>query len=55
MGFARFMWPVEMPKEMPVREEMDMTTAPDAKWLGAIIIVIVVLLYVVFSPIGLAS
>ena len=55
MAFARFTWPVKMPKEMPVRKEMDMTTAPDAKWLGAIIVIIVVLLYVIFSPLVLAS
>ena len=47
LAFARAMWPEEG-KEMPVREDIDMTPARDAKVLGVIIIVIVIALYIVF-------
>lgn len=55
MTFTRMAWPEKAPKEMPVREEMDMTTTVDVKVLGVAIIVIVILLYIIFSPIGVAA
>ena len=48
LEFTRRYWPVDVPKEMPEREDIDMTPAPDAKWLGAIIIGIVIALYIIF-------
>jgi len=40
--------PLPEPKEMPVREEYDMKPAPMVKILGAIVILLTVILYIIF-------
>ena len=40
--------PLPEPKVMPVREEFDMRPAPSVVWLGALVIVITLALYVIF-------
>jgi SSS family solute:Na+ symporter len=40
--------PLPEPRVMPVREEFDMRPAPSVVWLGALVIVITLALYVIF-------
>jgi len=40
--------PLDKPVTMPERKEFDMQSTPAVKWLGAIVIVTVLLLYVIF-------
>ena len=40
--------PLPAPRVMPVREEFDMRPAPSVVWLGALVIVITLALYVIF-------
>ena len=40
--------PLDKPKEMPVREDFDMTISRSVKWMGSIVILTTVVLYMIF-------
>ena len=48
MLFITFLTPREEPKEMPVRKDFDMKPTPSVLWLGVIVILITVSLYIIF-------
>jgi len=48
MAIITFLKPLDKPVTMPEREEFDMQSTPVVKWLGAAIIVAVMVLYVIF-------
>jgi SSS family solute:Na+ symporter len=48
MLFITLAKPMTEPKVMPVREEFDMRPTPSVVWLGALVIVVTLALYVVF-------
>ncbi len=48
MGIITKLKPLAEPKVMPVREEFDMRPAPSVVWLGAIVIAITIVLYIIF-------
>jgi len=40
--------PLKKPKVLPVREDMDIKTAPEVKWAGALVIAGVILFFIIF-------
>ncbi|HEX9975005.1 MAG TPA: transporter, partial [bacterium] len=48
MGLITYLKPLKEPKTMPVRKEFDMKPTPAVIWLGATVIVITLILYVIF-------
>jgi len=48
MGLITFCKPLDKPKELPVREGMDVRTSPEVKLAGGLVLVGVVIFYVVF-------
>lgn len=40
--------PLAVPRVMPVREDYDMKISPSVKWMGALVIIITALLYLIF-------
>jgi SSS family solute:Na+ symporter len=48
MGAITYLKPLTQPKVMPVRKEFDMKPTPAVVWLGAAVIVITLVLYVIF-------
>jgi solute:Na+ symporter, SSS family len=48
MGIITWLNPRKKPMELPVREDFDMRPAPSVKWLGFMVIVITVALYIIF-------
>ncbi len=48
MGLITFWKPLEKPRELPERKEMEMKTAPEVKIAGAAVIAAVAIFYVVF-------
>jgi len=48
MGLITFCKPLDKPKELPVREGMDVKTQPEVKLAGGLVLVAVVIFYVVF-------
>jgi len=41
-------WPLERPRKLPVREDMDVSTEPAVRWAGALVIAGVAVFYAVF-------
>ncbi len=48
MGLITFCKPLDKPKELPVREGMDVKTKPEVKLAGGLVLVAVVIFYIVF-------
>ena len=48
MGLITFCKPLDKPKELPVREGMDVKTKPEVKLAGGLVLVAVVIFYVIF-------
>jgi SSS family solute:Na+ symporter len=48
MGVLTFLKPSREPKTMPIRQEFDMKPTPSVIWLGAAVIVVTLILYVIF-------
>ncbi len=48
MALITFCKPLQKPRELPVREDIDITTAPEVKVMGALVIAAVVVFYAVF-------
>jgi SSS family solute:Na+ symporter len=48
MGLITFLWPLEQPRELPVRQGMDTKTSADVKIVAAVVILAVALFYVIF-------
>ncbi|MBN2245915.1 MAG: hypothetical protein JW755_08720, partial [Candidatus Aminicenantes bacterium] len=48
MGIITWINPRKKPMELPVRKDFDMRPAPSVKWLGIIVIVITITLYIIF-------
>lgn len=48
MGLITFINPMEMPKKLPVREGVEIKTAPEVKILGALVMVATVLFIIIF-------
>ncbi|MEA2062250.1 MAG: solute:sodium symporter family transporter [Gemmatimonadota bacterium] len=48
MGIITILWPLDKPKVMPVRKDMDMRPSPSVAWLGTLVIGITVTLYIIF-------
>ena len=48
MGIITAVKPLAAPRELPVREDMDMTQSGTAKWLGLAVVAITVVLYAIF-------
>jgi len=48
MGLITFFKPLEKPRDLPVREEMVIETAPAAKLAGAAVIAAVAIFYIIF-------
>lgn len=48
MGLMTFLFPLKTPKTMPVREQMDLRTEPMVYYLGAAVILAVVVMFIVF-------
>ncbi|MGC9363424.1 MAG: solute:sodium symporter family transporter [Fidelibacterota bacterium] len=48
MTVITYLKPLAQPVEMPVRKEFDTQATPIIKWLGAAIVLIIILLYVIF-------
>ena len=48
MGIITALKPLAQPKELPVREDIDMTTSKSTVWLGLTVVAAVLLLYIVF-------
>lgn len=48
MALLTIFKPLSKPKTMPVREKFDMKSAPSVKWLGAVVIIITLTLYIIF-------
>lgn len=48
MGLMTFCKPLDKPKELPVREDIDIATALDVKIIGGLVLAAVVVFYVIF-------
>ncbi len=48
MAIITKVMPLPQPKVMPIRENFDMKSAPSVIWLGAAVIVITIVLYIIF-------
>ncbi len=48
MGVITLLKPLSEPKTMPVREDFDMKPSPLVVWLGALVIAIIIVLYIIF-------
>lgn len=48
MGLMTFCKPLDEPKVLPVREDIDVTTSPEVKVVGGLVIAAVVVFYVIF-------
>jgi len=48
MGLITFIQPLDKPRELPVREEIETKTAPEVKLAGAVVIAAVAVFYIVF-------
>jgi uncharacterized sodium:solute symporter family permease YidK len=48
MGLITFWKPLEKPRELPERKEIEIRTAPEVKIAGAAVIAAVAIFYVVF-------
>jgi hypothetical protein len=48
MGLITFIKPLDKPRELPVREGVEMKTAPEVKLAGAFVIAAVVVFYIIF-------
>jgi SSS family solute:Na+ symporter len=48
MGLITFFKPLTEPKELPVREDMDLRTSPDVKIIGGLVIAAVAVFYIIF-------
>jgi SSS family solute:Na+ symporter len=44
----RAVWPLDEPRTMPVREDIDMSTSPLVKWCGGAVLAGVALFFIVF-------
>jgi SSS family solute:Na+ symporter len=48
MALITYAKPLAEPKVMPVREDFDMKPTPSVVWLGAAVIAVTLVLYVIF-------
>jgi SSS family solute:Na+ symporter len=48
MGLITLAWPLKQPRELPVRQEMNVETCREVKWAGGLVIAGVVLFYLIF-------
>jgi SSS family solute:Na+ symporter len=48
MGLITFWKPLKEPRRLPVRKEMDVSTEPRVKWIGAAVIAGIVAFYIIF-------
>ena len=48
MAIITILKPLKEPKVMPVKQGFDMTSSPLVYWLGAIVIAITIILYIIF-------
>ncbi len=48
MGLITFCKPLDKPRELPVRKDMDIKTAPEVKIIGGLVIVAVAVFYIIF-------
>ena len=48
MGLITFCWPLEKPRELPVREDIEIKTEPIVKLIGALVIAGVAVFYIIF-------
>jgi hypothetical protein len=48
MGLITFCRPLDRPKELPVRKDIEIETAPEVKVIGGLVIAAVVVFYIIF-------
>jgi len=48
MGFITFVWPLETPRVLPVREDLDVRSTPGLKLAGAAVVAATVLIVWIF-------
>ena len=48
MGFITFVWPLETPRVLPVREDLDVRSAPALKFAGAALVAATVVIIWIF-------
>lgn len=48
MGLITFCKPLDKPRELPVRKDMDIKTSPEVKIIGGLVIIAVTVFYIVF-------
>jgi SSS family solute:Na+ symporter len=48
MGLITFWWPLEKPRTLPVRQEMDSRTRPEVKLVAGVVLLAVMAFYVIF-------
>jgi len=48
MGLITFCKPLDKPKELPVRGDMEIKTAPEVRIIGGLVLIAVAVFYIVF-------
>jgi len=48
MGLITFCKPLEKPRVLPVREDIDIKTKPEVKIIGSLVIVAIAIFYIIF-------
>jgi solute:Na+ symporter, SSS family len=48
MGLITFLWPLEQPRVLPERADLDVRTEPRVYWIGGAVIAAVLAFFVVF-------
>ena len=48
MGIITIVKPLDKPKELPIRKDYDMTPTASVKWMGAAVVAVTLMLYVIF-------